>query len=358
VSLSANPLLELHRLGQRLWLDGVGRELIATGSLARHIREERLAGAIVSPALGVERMPVDPEAGEGLAACEVARLDAAREAADLLAEIYGASGGADGFVGLTLAPYLAHDPVATLTQAQRLWARIERPNAMIQIPATPAGLTAMRACIAAGINVNVTWLFSAVRYRAAVDAYAAGLEARASAGRPLAAIAGVASFCVAPIDAQVDRVLDGLAAHGQPAARALRGKSAIASACRIYEIYEDFLASPRWQDLARQGARPQRLAWVGTASDDPGASPVKYVEALIVPDTISTLALETLGVYRRLGRPQLRLERHIAGACDQREGLERLGVDLEAVAEQLELSCLAQQLAPFERLATSLGEPH
>jgi transaldolase len=205
--------------------------------------------------------------------------------------------------------------------------------------------------------VNLTMLFSPVRYRAAVDAYADGLEARSSTGRSLAELASVASFCVAPIDAQVDRLLEQLAAAGQPAARALRGKSAIASACRIYEIYEDFLASPRWQALLRQGARPQRLAWAGTASDDPGASPVKYVEELIVPDTISTLRIETLESYRRIGRPQLRLERHIAGACDAREGLERLGVDLEAVAEQLELACLGRPLAPLEHRAAWLGGP-
>jgi transaldolase len=178
----------------------------------------------------------------------------------------------------------------------------------------------------------------------------AGLEQRAAAGLPLARLASVASFFLSRIDSAVDQVLDGLAARGQPAARALRGKAAIASACRAYEIYEELLATPAWQQLAARGARPQRLLWASTSTKDPSYSPIKYVEELVVPDTVNTMPLETLNTYRRLGRPELRLERHIAEGSDAREGLERLDVDLEQIAQQLEREGVTKFIEPFDKL--------
>src|SRR5258708_25144472 len=159
-----------------------------------------------------------------------------------------------------------------------------------------------------------------------------GLSAGAAAGQPVSRLASVASFFLSRIDSAVDKLLDGLAAHGQPAARTLRGKAAIASACRAYEIYEDLIASPRWEALAGRGARPQRLLWASTSTKDPSYSPIKYVEELVVPNTVNTMPLETLNAYRRLGRPELRLERHMAEGSDAPDGLERLDVDLAGVA--------------------------
>jgi transaldolase len=160
----------------------------------------------------------------------------------------------------------------------------------------------------------------------------------------------VASFFLSRIDTAVDKLLDGLAARGQPAARALRGKAAIASACRAYEIYEESSAEPAWQALVDRGARPQRLLWASTSTKDPAYSPIKYVEELVVPGTVNTMPLETLNAYRRLGRPELTLERHLAEASDVREGLERLDVDLEAVAQQLEREGVAKFVEPFDKL--------
>jgi transaldolase len=253
-------------------------------------------------------------------------------------------------VSFEVSPHLAYDSEGSLAEARRLWARLDLPNAFIKIPGTEAGLPVIRALIAEGINVNVTLLFSPERYRAVVQAYMDGLSERARNRRSLAAVASVASFFLSRIDTLVDRLLDDLAAGGQPAARTLRGKAAIASAARAYEIFEASLATPQWQALSAQGARPQRLLWASTSTKDPSYSPIKYVEELVVPGTVNTMPLETINAYRRLGRPELRLERHLAESADTREGLERLGVDAEAVAAQLEREGVAKFIEPFDKL--------
>ena len=188
----------------------------------------------------------------------------------------------------------------------------------------------IRELIGTGINVNVTLLFSPERYRAVAQAYMDGLSARAAAGQRVDNVASVASFFLSRIDTAVDKEVDALVAKGNSAARTLRGKAAIASACRAYEIYEEMLGGSQWQALAGLGARPQRLLWASTSTKDPTFSPVKYVEELVVPDTVNTMPLETLNTYRRVGRPALRLERHIAESADQREAFERIGIDLDA----------------------------
>jgi transaldolase len=251
---------------------------------------------------------------------------------------------------MEVSPHLADDSAGSLKEAQRLWQRLGIPNAFIKIPGTEAGLPVIRDLIAAGVNVNVTLLFSPERYRAVTRAYRDGLSQRAAAGEPLASVASVASFFLSRIDTAVDKLLDGLAARGQPAARALRGKAAISSACRAYEIFEESTAEPAWQALTEQGARPQRLLWASTSTKDPSFSPIKYVEELVVPGTVNTMPLETLNSYRRLGHPELTLERHLAEGSDVREGLERLDVDLEAVAQQLEREGVAKFIEPFDKL--------
>jgi transaldolase len=285
-----------------------------------------------------------------MALYEELALHDVRAAADLFRPLYDGTAGGDGFVSLEVSPHLAYDAAGSLTEAQRLWGRLAVPNTFIKIPGTEAGLPVIRDLIAAGINVNVTLLFSPERYRAVARAYMDGLSARAHTGQALGGVASVASFFLSRIDTLVDKLLDGLAAGGQPAARMLRGKAAVASAGRAYEIFEESHASPQWQELAARGARPQRLLWASTSAKDPSFSPIKYVEELIVPDTVNTMPLETLNTYRRLGHPELTLEHHLAESSDVREGLERLGIDLEAVALQLEREGVAKFIEPFDRL--------
>jgi transaldolase len=356
-----NPLLELRKLGESVWLDDIGRSMLEDGSLERLIRDDGIAGLTSNPAIFAHSMMHDrryaraiarllPAAPSAMALYEELALEDLRAAARLLRPLYEASAGADGYVSLEVSPHLADDGAASLREAQRLWERLSLPNALIKIPGTEAGLPVIRDLIAAGINVNVTLLFSPERYRAVAHAYLEGLRARAAAGEELAPVASVASFFISRIDTAVDRILDRLAAGGQPAARSLRGKAAIASACRAYEVYQETIGTPAWQELAARGARPQRLLWASTSTKDPSYSPIKYVEELVVPGTVNTMPLETIDIYRRLGRPELRLERHIAEGCDAREGLERLDVDLEAVAQQLEREGVAKFIEPFDKL--------
>jgi transaldolase len=356
-----NPLLELRKLGESAWLDDLGRGMLEEGSLARLIREDGIAGVTSNPAIFANSMMNDPRYAQpiaqllpavpsAMALYEELAIEDVRGAAGLLRQLYRDTAGGDGFVSLEVSPHLAYDSARSLAEARRLWQRLALPNALIKIPGTEAGLPVIRALIAEGINVNVTLLFSPERYRAVAQAWMDGLSARARAGQPLEGVHSVASFFLSRIDTLVDKLLDALIARGQPAARSLRGKAALASACRAYEIFEETLAAPQWQALAAQGARPQRLLWASTSPKDPSYSPIKYVEELVVPGTVNTMPLETLNAYRRLGRPELRLERHIAEASDAREGLERLDVDLEAVAGQLEREGVAKFIEPFDRL--------
>jgi transaldolase len=362
-----NPLLELRKLGQSAWLDDISRRMLREGSLARLIRDDGISGLTSNPAIFGNAITTDPEYAQpiaqllptcssSLALYEELAIEDLRAAAALLRPLYDSSSGGDGFVSMEVSPHLAYDGPGSLSEARRLWERLQLPNALIKIPGTEAGLPVIRDLIAAGINVNVTLLFSPERYRAVARAYMAGLEARSAAGQPLGTVASVASFFLSRIDSAVDKRLDGLAARGQPAARALRGKAAIASACRAYEIFEETIATAQWQSLAAREARPQRLLWASTSTKDASYSPVKYVEELVVPKTVNTMPLETLNAYRRLGRPELRLERHIAEACDTREALERLDIDLEAVAQQLEREGVTKFIEPFDTMQNWLEE--
>jgi transaldolase len=356
-----NPLLELRKLGVSVWFDDIGRGMLDNGSLARLIREDGVAGLTSNPAIFAHSIMNDatyaqriarllPNVSSAPALYEELALADLRDAAALLRPLYDSAAGSDGYVSMEVSPHLADDSAGSFKEAQRLWQRLSIPNAFIKIPGTEAGLPVIRDLIAAGINVNVTLLFSPERYRAVVHAYQDGLSRRVAEGQPLASVASVASFFLSRIDTAVDKLLDSLAGRGQPAARALRGKAAIASACRAYEIYEEMTAEPAWQALADRGARPQRLLWASTSTKDPAFSPIKYVEELVVPGTVNTMPLETINAYRRLGRPELTLERHLAEASDVREGLERLDVDLEGVAQQLEREGVVKFVEPFDKL--------
>jgi len=356
-----NPLLELHKLGQSVWLDDIARSLLADRTIAHLISDDGVSGLTSNPAIFSHSMTTDPKYAQPIAQLlgkvssaaalyeELALADL-QAAAKLLRPLYDSTNAGDGYVSMEVSPHLAYESEASRREAVRLWERLKLPNALIKIPGTEPGIPAIRDLIAAGINVNVTLLFSPERYRAVAHAYMDGLSARAASGLPLEKVASVASFFLSRIDTAVDKLLDALVASGQVAARALRGKAAIASACRAYEVYEELTSTPRWQALAAQGAQPQRLLWASTSTKDPSYSPIKYVEELVVQGTVNTMPLETISAYRRLGRPELRLERHMGEGADVREGLERLDIDLEAVSQQLEREGVAKFVEPFDKL--------
>ena len=346
-----NPLLQLGQLGQSLWYDYITRDLVASGELARLIAEDGLRGMTSNPTIfekaiagshlydeDIRRLSDQGRsAGEVFEALAVSDVQAA---CDAFMPLYRQSGGADGFVSLEVSPTLAHDAEGTIHEARRLWGAVARPNAMIKIPGTEAGLPAITRSIAEGINVNVTLLFSLERYAAVVEAFLEGLEARLEQGKPVRSIASVASFFVSRVDSKVDALLDG-AHHGAPKGTGthdhpLRGKIAIANASLAYGIFERTLDTWRWKKLSEAGARPQRPLWASTSTKDPRLPDTYYVEALAAPQTVNTLPPETFEAFRNHGKLAVRIGENVAAAPDQLDALKETGIDLKAVTRELE----------------------
>lgn len=362
-ALTGSRLRQLEALGQSLWLDYIESALLVGGELERLIRDDGISGVTSNPAIFEKAIAKHAEydaaiklfARSGLGAQEIYEtlvIEDISRAADLLRDVYEASCLRNGYVSLEVSPQLAHDTAATVTEAKRLWNRVGRPNLMIKVPATPAGLPAIRQLIAAGINVNVTLLFGVARYREVAESYFAGLEDRLANGGALEHVASVASFFLSRIDTLVDSFLD---QDKRAQAQELRGRAAIACARLAYQEYQGLVHSVRWQTLAAHGARTQRLLWASTSTKDPVYSDVMYVEALIGPDTVNTLPPETLAAYRDHGNPVLRLEDHLNMARDLPGRLAALGLDLDVVSDELERQGVQKFIEPYERLLVALA---
>jgi transaldolase len=363
-----NPLIRLGQLGQSVWYDYITRDLVASGELARLITADGLRGMTSNPTIfdkavsgsrlydeDIRRLAdggkSSSEIFEALAVADV------RAACDAFLPLYERSEGGDGLVSLEVAPTLAHDAEATVHEAGRLWNAVSRPNAMIKIPGTRAGLSAITSAIAAGINVNVTLLFSVERYAEVIEAFLAGLERRLERGLPVASIASVASFFVSRLDSKVDPLLDkvDVGAHcGAPVDAPLHGKTAIANACIAYRLFDRSLAQPRWRCLAAAGAQPQRPLWASTSTKDPRYPDTYYVEALVAPRTVNTLPPETLEAYRDHGNPAVRIQDGIAAAPEQLEALARAGIDLAQVTRELEEEGVEKFAASYRSLLAAI----
>jgi transaldolase len=359
--MPVNPLSELQALGQSIWVDDLRRAWVADGTLQRWIDADGVRGITSNPAIfaksiagGSEyRGAILEKRARSLSPFQIYEelaIEDVGAAADLFAPVHRATAGTDGFVSLEVSPRLADDTEGTLREARHLWQALGRPNVMIKVPATPAGVPAIRALIAEGINVNVTLVFDVQRYAEVREAFTAGLEQRAARRESLAGIASVASFFISRIDSAVDARLDAL---GTPAARALRGGTAIACARLAFEHYQAWQASPRWQRLRDLGAQPQRLLWASTSTKDPAYDPLLYVEALIGPGTVNTLPRPTLQAYRERGQPALRLGSG-APPAQHLEGLGALGIDLAQTAAQLEREGISKFVEPFEQLLAAI----
>jgi len=272
-----------------------------------------------------------------------------RAACDAFGPVYEATGGADGLVSLEVSPKLANATAATILEAERLWRAVDRPNAMIKIPGTPEGLPAITHCIAAGVSVNVTLLFSVERYGEVIEAFLAGLERRLEAGLPLRPVASVASFFVSRVDGKVDPLLDRM---DDP--KRLRGRIAIANACAAYRLFEWSLGTPRWDRLAKAGARPQRPLWASTSTKDPRYSDVHYVEALVAPRTVDTLPPETFAAYRDHGRPAVRIGEGMIEAPALLQALASLDIDLATITRELEIDGVAKFAASYASLLAGI----
>ena len=358
-----NPLRTVQRLGQSIWLDFIRRKMILSGELRRLIEQDGVRGVTSNPAIFEKAIDgsrdydddVSMLALQGFTAEKIYETLTVRDvqmAADLFRPLYDGSDGRHGFVSLEVNPHLARDVDGTLAEARRLWEALDRPNVMIKVPATRQGLKCIRRLISEGINVNVTLLFGLPRYREVAEAYISGLEARAAAGRPLAHIASVASFFLSRIDVLVDPELKKRIEAQTPessTAEAIYGQVAIASAKSAYQTYVELFEGDRFGELIRMGARPQRVLWASTSTKEPEFSDVKYVEALIGPQTINTLPRETLDAYRDHGRPEQRLLQEQEKAQAVLTGLADLDINIDQVTGELVAQGIEKFNKPYDR---------
>jgi transaldolase len=361
--MKTNPLRQLGALGQSVWLDYIRRDMIVSGELNRLIEEDGLRGMTSNPAIFekaiVESHDYDAEIQvlilekkNAQAIYEALSQHDVQRAADVFRPIYENSGGIDGYVSLEVNPHLAHDTAGTIEEARRLWRALNRPNVLIKVPATVEGLPAIQQLISEGINVNVTLIFGLLRYRQVAEAYIAGLEARAAQGKPVNHVSSVASFFVSRIDSLIDPLLE--KQSGDLAEKA-RGQIAVASAKLAYQIYKEIFGAARFQHLLKIGARSQRPLWASTGTKNPDYSDVKYIEALIGPDTVNTVPLETLIAYHDHGRPESRLEKNADTAARLLKQLPELGIDIDKITQQLENEGVTKFNKPFDKLMDALA---
>jgi transaldolase len=354
-----NRLQRLHDAGQSIWLDFIDRSILRNGELQRRIRDDALTGMTSNPTIFEKALAEGHEYDDQLAAApagstamelfELVESTDVRDACDIFKPVFERTGGADGFVSIEVSPASANDADATVAEAQRLWAMVDRPNVMIKVPGTEQGALAVRQLTAAGVNVNITLLFAIEAHRRVIEAYFAGLEDRRHAGKPIDRIASVASFFVSRVDTEVDKRLDALAASvsGEQRERilALRGRAAIANAQLAYQLFRDEFSSPRWAPLAAAGARVQRPLWASTSTKNPAYRDVVYVEQLIGPDTVNTMPPATIEAFRDHGVVERTVDAHVDAAKRTIADLGAVGVDLDDVTATL----LRQGLASFQK---------
>ena len=359
----ADPLTDLSNRGVSIWLDDLSRQRLTTGSLADLVARDHVVGVTTNPAIFAKAIAGHEAyaeqvrdlwargAGVGEALRGMTAFDV-RWACDVLRPAYDASGGVDGRVSIEVDPRLAYDTEATIAEARFLWWLVDRPNLFIKIPAARQGLPAITACLAEGISINVTLIFSLVRYDEVTGAFLDGLERARQAGHDLSSIASVASFFVSRVDTEVDARLDKI---GTPAAAALRGRAAIANARLAYHHHERMLASPRWAALSAAGARPQRPLWASTSVKDPAYPDTRYVTDLVAPEVVNTMPEATLRAVADHGRiPEDSVRGHYAEARQVLSDLEALGVDYGEVTEKLESNGLAAFDASWREVGDQL----
>lgn len=355
--MTENPLITLRALGQSPWYDFITRELMASGELSRLIAEDGLMGMTSNPTIFEKAITGSSDYDDDIrrfsaagatpaAVFEALAVADVQSACDFFLPVYRDTDGNDGLVSLEVSPTLAHDTRATIEEAARLWHLLARPNAMIKIPGTSAGLEAISECLNSGINVNVTLLFSVKRHRAVMEAYISALENRATRGEPIDRIASVASFFVSRVDTRVDPMLDaaGLAE--------LKGRTAIANAQVAYRAFLDAFSGPRWEALQARGARAQRPLWASTSTKDPALPDTYYVEALVGSRTVNTLPPDTFNAYRDHGNPTCRITD--GNPLEQLERVAAAGIDLDQVTDFLEGDGVAKFAASYQSLLAGI----
>jgi transaldolase len=350
--MRANPLRRLGELGQSVWYDYIRRDLVTSGALARLVEEDGLNGMTSNPTIFRKAITETELYDEDIrrhaahakkpgAIFEALAVADVQRAADVFREVYDRSQGCDGFVSIEVAPRLAHDTEGSIEEARRLFRSCDRPNVMVKIPATTEGIPAIRRCLAEGISVNITLLFSVARYRDVMEAYLSACEERVSGSRPVDRLPSVASFFVSRVDTNIDTKLDRIAETGKTdrerdLAKQLRGKGAIANARLAYEAFAEVFGSSRFASLKRYGVRVQRPLWASMSPKDPAYPDLYYMEALVAPDSVATVPPETFSAYRDHGDPRVRIHDELPEAHATFRGLAELGIDSKQVFRELE----------------------
>lgn len=364
-----NTVQQLYVAGQSVWYDNIQRGLLKNGELAGMLEREEIRGVTSNPTIFMNAITKSTDYDSGLVPLAKAgkgaeeifwqlAIEDIQAAADLFRPLYEQSGGGDGYVSLEVSPYLAHDTERTLAAATDIWQCVDRPNLMVKIPATKAGLPAITGALASGINVNVTLIFSVERYAAVMEAYLKGLEERVAVGRPAGTVASVASFFVSRVDTKVDGLLAAIIDRGgRPAdrAEALLGKAAIASAKMAYAGFKGVFSTSRAQALLRQGCRVQRPLWASTGTKNKAYSDVRYVDELIGANTVNTMPPATLQAFLDHGRVRSgSLEENLVEAEEQLATLEELGISMQAVTSELEQEGVQAFADSFTALVTAV----
>lgn len=359
--MATNKVKQIHGFGQSIWLDFIDRNIIHTGKLKNLIDEDGVRGVTSNPAIFEKAITSSSDYDAQIK--DLARNSSSNEelffglaitdiknAADLFKGVYDESKGEDGYVSLEVSPFLALKTQETADQAEKLWKQVDKKNVMIKIPGTKPGLAAIRQSIAKGININVTLLFGLPRYEEVTEAYISGLEDHLAVGHSIGHISSVASFFLSRIDVLVDPMLD------EKGLGDLKGEVAIASAKKAYEIYKKVFSGPRWEKLAAQGAKPQRLLWASTSSKNPAFKDTKYVEALIGPDTVDTVPLETIEAFRDHGVAANTLEQGLDKATQILDKIKSAGIDIDKITQQLEDEGIDKFNKPFEKLLQAIED--
>jgi transaldolase len=354
-----NPLKKLNDFGQTVYMDEIRRSMISSGQLAQLITEDGLRGVTSNPAIFEKAIAQTGDYKEAISKAVQAGKDVSaiyedlviediQMAADVFGKQYDDSDGRYGYISLEVSPKLAYDTEGTIAEARHLHKRLARPNVFIKVPSTKEGLPAIKHLISEGISVNVTLIFGLDRYRDVVEAYIAGLEARAAKGENLSRVFSVASFFLSRMDVLLDPMLE--KAGGQD----LMGQAAVANAKVAYSIYQELFSTPRWKALETKGARPQPLLWASTSTKNPNYSDTMYVEPLIGENTINTMPTDTMKAYRDHGNPASRITEGLDDAKIMLGKIEALGIDLGKATQQLEDEGVEKFIKPFESLMKTL----
>jgi transaldolase len=357
-----NRLKEIQKYGQSIWLDYIRRDMLLNGKLEMMIEEDGISGVTSNPTIFEKAINSSNDYDEALMTLlesdpninterifENLAISDIHMAADILRHVYDRTGGIDGYVSMEISPRLARDTESTISEVERLWKTIDRPNLMVKVPATSEGIPAIEALISEGININATLMFSVAHYNAVSEAYISGLERCSDPNR----VASVASFFVSRVDTAVDRALEDL---GTDDAMALRGRVAIANAKMAYQRFHEVFSSVLFSALQQNGARFQRVLWGSTGTKNPAYSDVYYMEELMGPDTVNTVPPATLDAFRAHGDTKDTLDKGLDEAEETIRQLKALGIDLDAVTEQLQVEGVAAFSDSYDNLLASLEE--